>query len=127
MSFIPGSNLLNMALSVIASQEVDYYKATTESVNSIGLKVPQYDPPVLIWGSFQPVQKALYAEYGLDFNRSYVNFYTSNDLIDIERNVSGDKIVYQGNTYNCESSTEWIGIDGWIAILTVLQVLAPPQ
>lgn len=117
---IPGSNLLNQALSVIASQTINYYQASGRSLNSVGQDITTYNPVQEIQGSFQPVQRSLYAAYGLDLQKSYFNFYVSTDVLDVQRDISGDQIAFQGLRYQCESSTPWFGIDGWNAILCVL-------
>jgi hypothetical protein len=120
MSYVPGSNLLNQALSVIAFQSVDYYKFLGTSVNAVGMEVTTYNPVVTIFGSFQPVEREMYEKYGLDFSKTYANFYSSNDIIAVGRDVSGDQVVFQGDRYQCESNTKWFGLDGWNAVLLVL-------
>lgn len=117
---IPGSNLLNMALTVIAKQSITYFKALGRSLNNIGQDVTIYDLPTIILGSFQPVPRKLYETYGLDLQKSYFTFYTSNNIIDVGRDVSGDQIVFQNLRYQCESSNDWFGEDGWVGVLCVL-------
>lgn len=119
MSYIPGSNLLNSALSAISSQLVEYHKFQGTSINSIGMEITTYEDPIFIWGSFQPVQRSMYEQYGLDFSKTYANFYSSNNIISVDRDVSGDQIIFQGDKYQCESNTKWYGIDGWNAVLLV--------
>lgn len=117
---IPGSNLLNSALSIIAKQTIIYYKAASRTKNALKQWIVVYDTPVNIVGSFQPVPRSRYDQYGLDFQKSYFTFYTSNDLIDIQRNVAADQIVFGSQRYQCLSSNDWFGIDGWLGILCVL-------
>jgi hypothetical protein len=117
---IPGSNLLNMALTVIAKQTISYYRAVSRSLNSVGQDVTVYAGVVSIVGSFQPVPRQLYEQYGLDFQKSYFTFYTSNNLIDVQRDVSADRIAFQGLLYQCESNNDWYGEDGWKGVLCVL-------
>jgi hypothetical protein len=117
---IPGSNLLNMALTIIAKQTISYTRAIGRTVNNIGQYVTNYASPVNIVGSFQPVPRAMYELYGLDFQKSYFTFYSSNDLIDIQRDVSADQISFNSQTYQCLSSNDWFAIDGWVGILCVL-------
>lgn len=116
---IPGSNLLNMAFRIIAKQIITYYEAVDRSLNNIGQNVTLYAPPVAIPGSFQPVPRKLYEAYGLDLQKNYFTFYTSNNLIDVGRDVSGDQITFQGLRYQCESNNEWFGLDGWVGVLCV--------
>ena len=116
---IPGSNLLASALRVIAAQSVEWSVNTGRTVNSIGMEVPAYAPPVTIYGSFQPVPRTMYAELGLDFNKRYARFFSSNDMLNVDRDFSGDKIVFNGITYKCESVTEWFELDGWKEALLI--------
>jgi hypothetical protein len=116
---VPGMNLLNMSLTIILRQTIQYYKLLSRPLNIVGQNVDVYAAPVNIVGSFQPVPRMMYEQYGLDLQKTYYNFYTSNNLLDLERDFSADKIVYQGVTYKCESNTEWYGEDGWKGILCV--------
>ncbi len=116
---IPGSNLLNMALTVIASQTVVYFTNTGRTNNAIGMYTPTFSPGFPVNGSFQPVPKDKYEIYGLDFSKSYFNFYVSRSVIDLQRNVAGDQLEFQGKRYQCVSKTPWAAIDGWDAVLCV--------
>lgn len=116
---IPGSNILNMALSVIAKTTVQYYEAVARPLNNIGQNFTQYAPAVNIIGSFQPVPRALYMTLGLDFQKTYFRLFTSNNVVDIGRDVSSDQISFQGRRYQCESSTPWFGLDGWVEVLCI--------
>lgn len=99
---IPGANILNMALTIIAKQTVIYYKYLSRSVNAVGQNVTLYDLPMNVVGSWQPVPRNLYMVYGLDLQKEYFTFYTSNDLLDIQRDVSGDQLVFGGQRYQVE-------------------------
>lgn len=117
---IPGSNLLNIALTAIARQTIAYYQAIGRALNNVGQDVTTYALPVNIVGSFQPVPRTLYQQYGLDLQKSYYTFYTSNNLIDVARNVSGDQIIFNNQRFQCESNNDWYAIDGWKGVLCVL-------
>jgi hypothetical protein len=119
MAGIPGANVLKMAFRLLTHEDITYYQYQDRTQNNVGQDVTEYAPPVIIRGSFQPVPRRMYAQYGLDFQKEYYTFYTSNNLLDIQRDVSGDQIWFQGVRYQCESSNEWFGIDGWVAILCV--------
>lgn len=116
---IPGQNLLNMALTVIAKQTVTYYAALDRQLGPTGLYITEYAPGAQVVGSFQPVPQKLYEQYGLDLQKEYFNFYASKNIIDVGRDVSGDQIAFQGLRYQCESNTEWFGEDGWNGILCI--------
>jgi hypothetical protein len=116
---IPGQNILNMALTLIARQTISYYKDAGRQPNVVGQYVTYYFPPVAIVGSFQPVPRRLYEQYGLDLQKNYFTFYTSNNLEDISRDVSGDQIVFNNRRYQCESNNDWFALDGWKGVLCV--------
>jgi len=117
MVFVPGMNLLNMALTVIQRQTITYYQYTGRALNLIGQDVATYASPVDIAGSFQPVPRNLYMQYGLDFQKDYYTFYSSNNLLDITRDVSGDQIVFNNKRFQVESGNDWFQLDGWKGVL----------
>ena len=116
---IPGSNLLNLALTVIARQSVTYYKMIGRALNNVGQDVTTYEPPVVVTGSFQPVPRKLYQQYGLDLQKNYYTFYVSANFLDVARDVSGDQIAFNGIRFQCESNNDWYAIDGWKGVLCV--------
>jgi hypothetical protein len=116
---IPGQNLLNMALTIIARQALNYYRFAGRSLNSVGQDVTVYEPVTVIYGSFQPVPRNLYQQYGLDLQKDYYVYYTSTNNWDVQRDVSGDQIAFNGKRYQCESNTAWYALDGWNGVLCV--------
>jgi hypothetical protein len=116
---IPGNNVLDMALSILQSQTLEYLMYVSRSANGYGQLTTQYAPPVLITGSFQPVKRQIYQELGLDFDKKYYYFYVKSNLLDINRDVSSDKLVFDGDTFQCQSAENWYQMDGWIAILCI--------
>lgn len=117
---IPGANVLNMALSVIARQTITYYQYLGRTLNNVGQEVSSYAAGQVVTGSFQPVPKNLYTTYGLDLQKSYFTFYVSSNLLDVHRDVAGDQIVFNNFRYQCESNNDWFAIDGWKGVLCVL-------
>lgn len=117
---IPGSNLLRTALRIIGQQTIAYYQATGRVNNAAGLFVTTYADPVDIRGSFQPIDRAYYLQYGLDFTKTYAKWYDPNGAIhDVQRGTSGDKIVYAGSTYTALSNIDWKEPDGWTGTMFV--------
>lgn len=116
---IPGSNLLNMAFTLIARQTVSYYQYQSRASNAVGQDITTYAAPVSLSGSFQAVPRKLYELYGLDLQKSYYTFYASSNLLDVARDVSGDQIVYNSRRYQIESDNDWFAIDGWKGVLCV--------
>lgn len=117
---IPGLNLLDVALSVIQPQQLTYYQATGRTENAVRQYATTYAAPATIYGSFQPVSRALYQVYNLDLQKSYFVLYTSSNVIDIERDLSADQISYAGKRYQCLSDQpDWLVQDGWKGVLCV--------
>ena len=116
---IPGSNLLLRAARLIGMTKVQYLKDMGRTTNEIGLDVTNYATPVDIMGSLQAVPRSVYQAYGLDFQKNYLMFYTTADVIDLARDVSGDMLQYGGKKYQLVSETDWMQIDGWTGVLCV--------
>jgi hypothetical protein len=117
---IPGANVLNMAFRAISTEIVTYFEDAGRVQNDIGQDITGYVTGINVRGSFQPVPRKLYEQLGLDLQKSYFNLYVPNNVIDVGRDVSGDQISFQGQRFQCESATEWFGIDGWVAVLCVM-------
>ncbi len=116
---VPGQNILRMALTLIHKQCLLYYQYSSRALNSVGQDVTTYLAPVSMYGSWQPVNRKLYITYGLDLQKDYFTFYTSNNVLDITRDVSGDQLVFMGRRYQVESNNDWFQLDGWKGILCV--------
>lgn len=116
----PGGNNLNRAMRLIRKQAVTYYKFAGRTSNDVGLDVASYEIPIKLYGSVQAVPQNYYASMGLDFQKNYVNFYCSKQLLDIQRDVAGDLFSFNGRMYQIESLTDWFGMDGWVSALAVL-------
>jgi len=117
---IPGSNLVNLALSVIGGQTVSYYKFTGRTTNTRGLYVPEFADPIDVVGSFQPDPRELVQLMGLDANKTYAAFYTSRtDVLDVGRDRTGDEFTYAGRKYRVLGTTPWEAVDGWAGVMAV--------
>lgn len=119
MVFVPGMNLLNMCLTVIQQQTITYYQYSGRTINIIGQNVTTYAAPVEIVGSWQSVPRKLYLTYGLDLQKDYFTFYTSNNVLDVTRDISGDQISFKGRRFQVESANDWYQLDGWKGVLCV--------
>jgi hypothetical protein len=116
---IPGINLLNLALTVIEPQGVEWHKFGARTQNALGQWITTYQPGVAIWGSWQPLESKRYAELGLDLAKRYFVFYTSNDLTGVERGESGDVLIWNGRKFQIQDDTVWYQMDGWDGIICV--------
>lgn len=114
---IPGSNLLNMARRIISSQNVIYYQFLGRTLNTIGQDMSTYAAPRIVSGSWQPVPRNLYTQYGLDLQKDYFTFYASVNALDVGRDVSGDQLSFNNQRYQVESANDWYAVDGWVGII----------
>lgn len=114
---IPGSNILSMALSVIARQSFTYKAYISRQTLAQGYDVTTYADPVDLTGSVQPVPRELFDQMGLDLQGDYIKVFLEKRVLVVERDVSGDEVIYNGDTYQVLSSTPWYAADGWMELL----------
>lgn len=116
---VPGSNILKMALGPIAKQTVIHHAFLRREQNANLDDVAVYKPAAQIKGSFQPMPRSLAVREGLELNGSYATFYTSKKVMDVQRDISGDQIVFEGVRYQCLYANDWSGVDGWTGVVCV--------
>ncbi len=116
---IAGSNLFLTASRLIARQDVLYWPFKSRGVNSIGFDIAEYDEPYIIKANIQAVQKDVYQQLGLDFQKRYFVGYFDLDVLDINRDVSGDQISFAGRQLQALSGLDWFHLDGWKSIVFV--------
>lgn len=110
---VPGSNLLSIALSVIAPQQIVLYRALSRVENAIGEWVTTYAPGFPVEGSWQPVDRTKYEALGLDLMKNYYTFYTSELVNAINRDTSPDLAERNGRKYSTVGDVPWRDLDGW--------------
>lgn len=108
-----------MALSVIGPQSVKWLQFDGMVTNAAGINVPTWKEAVEVSGSFQPVSGTLVQQLGLDMTKSYANFFASRVFNDVDRDKTGDRLIYGGRTYQVLSKTPWADQDGWEYTLCV--------
>jgi hypothetical protein len=116
---VPTGNLLNMALSVIASQPFDYYAYASRTNNERGLYVTAYADPVVLYGSIQAVPRKAYQQQGLDYAKNYISIHVSADVIDVTRDRTSDQIGWNNRRFQVIGEDAWFNIDGWVALIAV--------
>jgi hypothetical protein len=119
VAYIPGQDLLAMALTMIAQQYLTYYQARSRVLNDLGQYVTTFAAPIPMYGSWQPVPRQLYMQYGLDLQKDYYTFYTSNNVLDLARDITADQVAFNGQLFQVESNNDWYALDGWKGILCV--------
>lgn len=116
---VPGSNLLSMALRVIAPQGVQWRAWVSETRLANGNLSNVYATAVAIEGSLQPVSLTLVQTLGLDLSQSYMMLYTSAAVKALQRDRAADIVSYGGSWYQIENQIDWHTQDGWSAYLCI--------
>jgi hypothetical protein len=116
---IPGSNLLKLANRLISFQTIKYYPADGRTLNAARQYVPTFGPAFNMKASVQAVDRNSYANMGLDFNSLYVQVYAELNMIDLQRDSSGDRFVYNGSIYAMSKGQNWFAQDGWATCLAI--------
>jgi len=116
---VPGSNLLSVAMRVISPQAMQWRAFTGRTKNVRASYVDGYAPAVDVFGSAQPVARVLYQQLGLDLSKNYWTLWVQPDIRVLDRDTTGDLVLYDGRTLKCESDTNWRAADGWRKILAI--------
>lgn len=116
---VPGSNLLSVAMRVINPQTVQWRAFEGRTKNSRASYVDGYAPAVDVFAAVQPVPRALYQQLGLDLSKSYWTIWVQPDVRVLNRDTTGDLVLYGTRTLKCESDTNWRESDGWRKILSI--------
>jgi hypothetical protein len=114
-------NLLGIALTVIPSQTVMFYKATGRTKTPAGFWQPVFAAGVGVEiGSVQAVARSKYQILGLELSKKYVTWFVPRvAVVSLERDTSGDQFEYNGARYQTESVTDWEAQDGWLEVLAI--------
>lgn len=131
---IPGSNILSTALRVIASQYVNWYKYTANTIGATGLVTSSYiSSQTVLRGSVQPVPRNRYEAFNLDWQKSYITWYVpdinalsitrnpngNGDIIEWPVNRNGSLISGKSRRYQLIADTPWTLVDDWTAVIGV--------
>lgn len=112
-------NLYNMARCLIPSDDLEIIRFLGNTTNDVGQEIPSYSEPTKIDGTFQAVDSKLYEQLGLDLNNHYRVLYTNEDLTEIDKGTSSDRILFNGETYQVLDKNDWFNYNGWIGVLCV--------
>ncbi|ATW57887.1 hypothetical protein CNR33_00041 [Pseudomonas phage tabernarius] len=116
---VPGSNLLNQAFTSINQQNVLYRAFSGRTLNSQRQYISGFAEPGGFRCSVQSVDRSQYVQFGLEFQRNYVELFASLDLVDLERDSAGDQFIYAWRIYQLESQGTWKEQDGWANAMAI--------
>lgn len=116
---IPGSDLLDEAFGSIGTQTIRYRKFMSRMKNAQFQWVPSFSDFFDMEASVQRVPRRQYVQFNLEFQRNYVQVFASYDMIDLDRDTTGDQFAYNNRLYQLESQGTWFAQDGWATCLAV--------
>jgi hypothetical protein len=116
---VPGLNLLGVirASGKISFQSFEYLKFNSRASDSAGRLVSDYDAPLSLLGSVQPLSSKELRDMGLDYKQRYIKIYVESPVLDYQRDTSGDLVNYGGDTWTVVTINDWYGQDGWREIV----------
>jgi hypothetical protein len=114
-----GGHILKQAMRVVGTQTVMYQKWLSRTTNAAGYDVSDYDTPVGIQGQVQPVNRAVYAQMGLQMSKNYVNLFSEYFIGDLARDRAGDRFTYAGVTYEVMTDSAWKAQQGYSAVMGI--------
>ncbi len=112
-------NILDQALQLIPPETILHYKYFGRIASSVGNWKPKYLSAVEVPGSWQPIPRKVDYTSGYNLQKNYFNFFCSKQVLDLQRDTSSDLMARNGYLYQCQSITDWYGVDGWVQVLLV--------
>ena len=112
-------NLLSAAQSAIGVQDIIVKRFLSRSANESGDLVSTYENPIEVSVSVQPVTRSMYSKMGLDFEKTYISILSTEDVMDLSRDRSGDVVEFGGNIYETTGKTDWSKSAGWVRVICV--------
>jgi hypothetical protein len=122
---IPGSNLFLRAIRLIKPTTIQYLKFSGRTQNTARQWVSAFETAIPIQASVQAVSRSSYTDMGLDFQKNYIKVFAAIDLVNIKRDSSGDRFIYNGMMYQIEDQNTWFLLDGWASCIAVEVGVAP--
>jgi hypothetical protein len=116
---VPGGNLLKSARRLIKFESVQYFQTTGREKNAARQYVGTYAAGVPLSCSVQSVDRAKYTQLGLSLEKFYVQVWASMNMVDIQRDSSGDQFIYDGALYQLADGRTWFKQDGWASCFAV--------
>lgn len=118
---VPGMNVAAVAMTAIWKQTITYYRNTGRELSAIGTFLSTYADPLTIRGSWQFQSRKVIEKLGLQLNATYAIFYSEwQNVVDIQRDMSGDVLIYGGNQYNViQTPSDWDVEDNWVGVWCV--------
>ncbi|PSZ18164.1 hypothetical protein [Escherichia sp. 4726-5] len=121
--FVPGSNLLGMALSAInPSTGVQIKRFLGQQENDFGKTINAYSDPESLYGaSVQPLSFRDIQQFGLTTGREYITAWIQTGANSAYRGAAADVILWNAAEWEIIQPTNWKVQDGWTQLVAVKQ------
>lgn len=121
--FVPGSNLLGMALSAInPSAGVQIKRFLGQQENDYGKTINAYSAPESLYGaSVQPLSFRDIQQFGLTTGREYITVWIQTGANSAYRGAAADVILWNAAEWEIIQPTNWKVQDGWTQLVAVKQ------
>lgn len=100
-------NIFGLASRLLPKQQALLFRWKGRELNERGLDVDAFEPPVIITGIIQAVDRSRYGYMGLDAAKSYIAVYATVPLADLTRTGNPDQLEYSGRRYRVLNRSEW--------------------
>lgn len=121
--FVPGANLLGMAMTAInptAGVQIKRFQGQQE--NDFGKTVNAYSDPETLYGvSVQPLSFRDIQQLGLTTGRQYITAWIQTGAHSAYRGGAADIIMWDGAEWEVLEPTSWKAQDGWTQLVAVRQ------
>ncbi|QLY03706.1 MULTISPECIES: phage collar protein [Citrobacter] len=123
MMFVPGSNLLGMAMSAInPTAGVQIKRFLGQQENDFGKTINSYSAPETLYGaSVQPLSFRDIQQMGLTTGRQYITAWIQTGAHSAYRGGAADLILWDGAEWEILDPTSWLKQDGWSQPVAVRQ------
>lgn len=116
-------NLLPIAMAATdllgCNKTFQFLKYKGAAIDPMGRDVPEFEDPVTLTGSIQPVSNKMYEQLGLDLNKNYKVIYSPALMQSIAENLQPDRIVFENRTYEITENKDWYSSNGWTKVIAV--------
>lgn len=121
--FVPGSNLLGMALSAISpTAGVEIKRFAGQQENDFGKTINAYSTPEPLPGaSVQPLSFRDIQQLGLTTGREYITAWIQTGAHSAYRGGAADLIIWGEAEWEILQPTSWTIQDGWTQLVAVKQ------
>lgn len=109
-------NLHALASSIIPQQTLTIERFKKNTVNDLGVSIPEFYPAEKFSGSIQPMSAEDAQVLGVTIRAEYVTLHTSARISLADSGTQPDRIFYEGREFEPVSVEDWKMQSGWVKV-----------